>query len=103
MCGLGKNWMPPFFRHPAIPPHPASAEGEDSREYVELSSATLDVKSQTSREDAILESRPSIPRNWVSREDDNSISTFHPQKPGFLTDVPKIWVGWQSVVANVTI
>ncbi|MEQ9483322.1 MAG: hypothetical protein RIG27_13690, partial [Coleofasciculus sp. F4-SAH-05] len=30
---------------------------------------------------------PSCTRNRVSREDNNSISTFHPQKPGFLTDV----------------
>ena len=36
MHSLDKNWMPPFFRHPAIPPHPAEAEGEDSRKYVEL-------------------------------------------------------------------
>ena len=35
MCSLGKNWMPPFFRHPAILPHPTRVEGEDSREYVE--------------------------------------------------------------------
>ena len=28
-----------------------------------------------------------IPRNRVSREDDNAISTFPPKKPGFLTDV----------------
>ncbi|MEQ9358128.1 hypothetical protein [Coleofasciculus chthonoplastes] len=27
--------MPPFFRHPAIPPRPTRVEGEDSREYVE--------------------------------------------------------------------
>jgi hypothetical protein len=27
--------MPPFFRHPAIPPCPTRVEGEDSREYVE--------------------------------------------------------------------
>ena len=27
-----KNWMPPFFRHPAIPPHPTRVEGEDSRD-----------------------------------------------------------------------
>ncbi len=31
--------------------------------------------------------RSSIPRNRVSREDDNAISTFHPKKPNFLTDV----------------
>jgi hypothetical protein len=34
MCSV-KNWMPPFFRHPAIPPRPTRVEGEDSREYVE--------------------------------------------------------------------
>jgi hypothetical protein len=28
-----------------------------------------------------------IMRNRVSREDDNEISSFHPKKPGFLTDV----------------
>jgi hypothetical protein len=44
MCGLGKNWMPPFFRHPAIPPHPASAEGEDSREYVEIAATQMYAK-----------------------------------------------------------
>jgi len=27
--------MPPFFRHPAIPPHPTRVEGGDSREHVE--------------------------------------------------------------------
>ncbi|MFP4120415.1 hypothetical protein [Coleofasciculus sp.] len=26
-------------------------------------------------------------RNRVSREDDNEILSFHPKKPGFLTDV----------------
>ncbi|MEQ9480804.1 MAG: class I SAM-dependent methyltransferase [Coleofasciculus sp. F4-SAH-05] len=35
----------------------------------------------------VLERRSSIPRNRVSRQDDNAISTFHPKKPGFLTDV----------------
>ncbi|MEQ9368182.1 MAG: hypothetical protein RIG63_03995 [Coleofasciculus chthonoplastes F3-SA18-01] len=34
-----------------------------------------------------LERQSSIPRNRVSREDDNAISTFEPKKPGFLTDV----------------
>ncbi|MEQ8753290.1 MAG: hypothetical protein RID09_07205 [Coleofasciculus sp. G1-WW12-02] len=37
-----KNWMPPFFRHPSIPPRPTRVEGEDSRDFVE---AVL-VKSQ---------------------------------------------------------
>jgi len=35
MCGVKKkNWMPPFFRHPAIPPHDGIVEGEEDREYV---------------------------------------------------------------------
>jgi len=35
----------------------------------------------------MLERRSSIPRNRVWSEDDSAISTFHPKKPGFLTDV----------------
>ncbi|MEQ9487307.1 hypothetical protein [Coleofasciculus sp. F4-SAH-05] len=35
----------------------------------------------------LLERRSSIPRNRVSRQDDNAISTFNPKKPGFLTDI----------------
>ncbi|MEQ9486987.1 hypothetical protein [Coleofasciculus sp. F4-SAH-05] len=36
---------------------------------------------------ALLERRSSIPKNRVSRQDDNAISTFHPNKPGLLTDI----------------
>jgi O-acetyl-ADP-ribose deacetylase (regulator of RNase III) len=35
--------MPPFFRHPAIPPRPTRVEGEDSREYVEGDITQLSV------------------------------------------------------------
>jgi serine/threonine protein kinase len=35
----------------------------------------------------VLEHRLSIPRNRVTREDDNEISAFSPKKPGFSTNV----------------
>ncbi len=35
----------------------------------------------------LLDTGLSIPRNRVSHEDNHEISSFHPKKPGFLTDV----------------
>ncbi|MEQ8462676.1 serine/threonine protein kinase [Coleofasciculus sp. E1-EBD-02] len=35
----------------------------------------------------VLERRLSIPRNRVTREDNNELSAFYPKKPGFLTNV----------------
>ena len=39
-----KNWMPPFFRHPSIPPRPTRVEGEDSRDFVEIYRPGEDVE-----------------------------------------------------------
>ncbi|MEQ9356933.1 type 2 lanthipeptide synthetase LanM, partial [Coleofasciculus chthonoplastes] len=53
--------------------------------WVETFQAGIEAAASISIE--TLERQSSIPRNRVKSEDDNAISTFHPKKPGFLTDV----------------
>ncbi|MEQ9481960.1 type 2 lanthipeptide synthetase LanM family protein [Coleofasciculus sp. F4-SAH-05] len=54
-------------------------------DWVETFQAGIEAAASISIE--TLERQSSIPRNRVKSEDDNAISTFHPKKPGFLTDV----------------
>ncbi|MEQ9549609.1 MAG: type 2 lanthipeptide synthetase LanM family protein [Coleofasciculus sp. G3-WIS-01] len=54
-------------------------------DWVETFQAGIEAAPSISIE--TLKRPSSIPRNRVKSEDDNAISTFHPKKPGFLTDV----------------